>query len=136
MKRGHHVTVLTAYRGPLNGRLDWVEPSPWGWRAAYDGVEAIYLKSRLQYHKATLNPGVMDFCRKQLREYDIVHIYGLYDLLGPVVAYFCRLAGIPYVVEPMGMFRPIVQSIRLKRLYHQLLGIKLLSGAGVLVATI
>src|SRR5205823_4900182 len=50
-------------------------------------------------------------------------------------AYFCRLAGIPYVVEPMGMFRPIVQSIRLKRLYHQLLGIKLLSGAGVLVAT-
>ena len=41
-----------------------------------------------------------------------MHFYGLYDLLGPVVSYFCRRQGIPYVIEPMGMYRPIDRSIQ------------------------
>jgi glycosyltransferase involved in cell wall biosynthesis len=39
------------------------------------------------------------------------------------------------VVEPIGMFVPIVRNIVLKRMYHSLLGRKLLQGAAALIAT-
>ena len=41
-------------------------------------------------------------------------LLGLYDLLGPVVSYYCRRQGVPYVIESMGMYRPIDRSFRLK----------------------
>jgi glycosyltransferase involved in cell wall biosynthesis len=41
----------------------------------------------------------------------------------------------PYVVEPMGMFLPIVRSIWMKRLYHDTLGGRLLRGASRVIAT-
>src|SRR5260370_21306377 len=65
----------------------------------------------------------------------MVHIFGLYDLLGPAVAGACRKRAIPYVVEPIGMFIPIVRNLWLKRLYHLVWGRKLLQGASHLVAT-
>jgi glycosyltransferase involved in cell wall biosynthesis len=70
-----------------------------------------------------------------LREYDVVHIYGLYDLLGSVVGWFCRRRGIPYVLEPLGMFGPKVRSERKKNLYRKLIGNALFTGAQVVVAT-
>jgi glycosyltransferase involved in cell wall biosynthesis len=81
------------------------------------------------------NTGVLRFCRERLDKFELVHIYGLYDLIGPAVAYFCRRRRIPYVVEPMGMFRPIVRNFWLKRLYHSLFGQTMLSGAQRLIAT-
>jgi len=70
-----------------------------------------------------------------LHNFDIVHIFGLYDLLGPAVAAVCRARGLPYVVEPIGMFLPIVRNFQLKRMYHLLLGGPLLRGASALIAT-
>jgi len=135
--RGHRVTVLTADLGftdeaAASARL---ESSPWGWRCQQNDVEAIYLPQRARYRALTLNPRVFRFCRQRLSQFDLVHIYGLYDLLGPAVAFFCNRRRIPYVVEPMGMFQPIVRSLRLKRLYHALLGGKMLRGASRLIAT-
>ena len=65
----------------------------------------------------------------------MVHVYGLYDLLGPAVGASCRKQSVPYVLEPMGMFRPIVRTIRLKRLYHRTLGRDLIRNARFLVST-
>lgn len=136
-KRGHRVTVLTADLGfrAGEGRSAVPERNSWGWRAERDGVEAIYLRGRPWYHTLTVNPGVIRFCRQRLEAFDLVHIYGLYDLLGPTVAFFCRRRAIPYVVEPMGMFRPIDRSFRLKRLWHALLGKAYLHHASLLIAT-
>ena len=134
---GHHVTVLTADLGfgPREILAAKVVGDIQGWRTELDGAEVIYCRTRLHHRNLTVNPGVLTFCRRRLNEFDIVHIYGIYDLLGPAVAHHCRRLGIPYLVEPMGMFRPIVRSIRLKRFYHFLFGRKLLRGARVLVAT-
>ena len=137
-KRGHQVTVLTADLGFVAGNLgasDAVVRCPWGWRGEQDGGEAIYLRERARYRSVTLNPGVFRFCRERLRDFDLVHIYGLYDLLGPAVAFFARRWSLPYVVEPMGMFQPIVRNLRLKRLYHLLVGHRMLRGASRLIAT-
>ncbi|HEX4001827.1 MAG TPA: glycosyltransferase [Candidatus Acidoferrales bacterium] len=136
-KRGHQVTVLTADLGlgGVNGFAAKVQRRKWGWRWEEDGVEAIYLPTRGHYHATTLNPAIIGYCAASLRDFDVAHIYGLYDLLGPAAAYFCRRQDIPYLVEPMGMYRPIDRSLRLKRLWHRAVGKELLGGATRVVAT-
>jgi glycosyltransferase involved in cell wall biosynthesis len=136
-QRGHEVSVLTADLG-LADREDVgmkIEKCSWGWRAEQDGIEAIYLPTVAHYRAMTLNPRVIGFCRSSLRAFDVVHFYGLYDLLGPAVSFFCRRHGIPYVIEPMGMNRPIERSIPLKRLWHRSVGGAFWQNATKIVAT-
>ena len=66
------------------------------------------------------------FCARDCGNFDVVHIFGLYDLLGPRVAAACREAKIPYVVEPIGMFVPLVRNFWLKRMYHRVYGSEML----------
>ena len=134
---GHAVTVLTADLGfdPAKQEIANAVSTQWGFEAKEDGVETIYLRTSAHYRALTWNAGVAEFCRERLGSYDIVHIYGLYDLIGPRVASACRRIARPYVVEPMGMFQPIVRNILLKRLYHAVLGRAMLRGAARLIAT-
>jgi len=106
-----------------------------GWEGNDHGVKAVYLRTWQNYRATTINPSILRFCASRLRHYDVVHIYGLYDLLGSVVAWFCRRRGIPYVLEPLGMFGPKVRSERKKNLYRKLVGNALFTGAQVIVAT-
>jgi hypothetical protein len=91
--RGHQVTVLTADWG-VEARMSAAdaanaERGPFGWTRAENGVTAIYLPTWLKYRSVTWNPAVKRFCRTGLQEFDIAHIYGLYDSLGPAVAAAC-----------------------------------------------
>ena len=135
--RGHQVAVLTADFGftPSLAPAMKAEKCRWGWCAQEQGVEAVFLRSWGHYRALTFNPDVIKYCSASLARYDVVHIYGLYDLFGPPVAFFCRRYHVPYVVEPMGMFRPIVRNFRMKKLYHVLLGSRLLRGAQRVIAT-
>ena len=135
-RRGHQITVVTADWGMSSrGDLAAVEGSPFGWRRVENGVAAIYLATWLRYRSVTWNPAIKRFCRERLRAFDVVHIYGLYDLLGPRVAAACRGSGLPYVLEPIGMFVPIVRSLWLKRMYHQFPGRRMILGARAVIAT-
>jgi glycosyltransferase involved in cell wall biosynthesis len=139
-KMGHEVTVLTADWG-LDKRLknepgaEPAEDSPFGRRRRKNGVTAIYLANWLQFRALSWNPALPRYLRARLAGFEIVHIFGLYDILGARVAAACRLQGIPYVVEPMGMFLPIVRNIMMKRLYHRALGRSMLAGASAVIAT-
>ncbi len=134
---GHQVTVLSADQGfdAATRKAVNAATSRWGFEAHEDGVEAVYLRTRARYRAFTWNPGVSAFCRERLASYDLIHIYGLYDLIGSRVASTCRRLARPYVVEPMGMFQPIVRNIWLKRIYHAFLGGPMLRGASRLIAT-
>jgi len=137
--RGHGVTVLTADWGleerqreaPANGG----ERCPFGWRHVEEGVTAIYLRTWLRFRASTWNPAVNRFCRAKLSDFDVVHIYGLYDFLGPAVAGACARRKVPYVLEPIGMYVPIVRSFWLKRTYHAIYGKKMFEGASAVIAT-
>jgi glycosyltransferase involved in cell wall biosynthesis len=67
--------------------------------------------------------------------YDIAHMFGLRDGLTIPAAAGFRRAGIPYIVEPMGMLVPRVRSIGLKRAFDAVIGNRHLRGAAGLVAT-
>jgi glycosyltransferase involved in cell wall biosynthesis len=139
-RRGHQVTVLTA-DWKLDSRFPDGEPpagttrSPFGWRRDENGVQSIYLPTWLRYRALSWNPAVKRFARARLQNFDVVHIFGLYDLLGPAIAAQCRALNIPYVVEPIGMFLPIVRSFWKKRVYHAMFGKEMLAGARFLIAT-
>jgi glycosyltransferase involved in cell wall biosynthesis len=135
-RSGHQVTVLTADWGfekrMGEGKAD---QSPFGWRQVENGVTAIYLPTWLRFRATTWNPAVKRFCRARLGEFDVAHIFGLYDFLGPAVAAACAKRKIPYVLEPIGMYVPIVRSFWLKRLYHTLYAKEMFTGAAKVVAT-
>lgn len=139
-RKGHDVTVLTAdwgleKRAKETGAIISAERSPFGWRLKENNVEAIYLPTWLHYRQVTWNPAVSRYCNARLKNFEVAHIFGLYDLLGPSVASACRKRAIPYVVEPIGMFIPIVRNVLLKRIYHRLCGTRMLEGASAIVAT-
>ena len=139
-RKGHEVSVLTADWG-LEERLKTMpnespaEAGPFGQRRKVNGVTAIYLPSWLHYRAVSWNPALGRYLRAKLKDFEVVHIFGLYDLLGPRVAAECRKQKIPYVVEPIGMFVPIVRNIRLKKMYHRIWGRELLAGADAIIAT-
>ncbi|HEX9761352.1 MAG TPA: glycosyltransferase [Candidatus Acidoferrales bacterium] len=122
---GHNVTVLAttfdAHRASGSQRVV--------------GVEVCYLKPDIRYRTTTWNSGVQKFCDSRLREFGVVHIYGLYDLMGPAVARACRRQGIPYIVEPLGMTRAIDRSFFLKAMWHKWIGRDYMHAAASVVAT-
>ena len=139
-RRGHTVGVLTADWGfekrmQSEGAKIAAERSPFGWRSNENGVQAIYLPTWFRYRALSWNPAVKRYCRARLQNFDVVHIFGLYDLLGPAVAGACRVRKIPYVLEPIGMFVPIVRSFLLKAIYHFVWGRRMFERASAVVAT-
>ena len=136
-RRGHDVSVLTADLGLASyDDVDLrIERCRFGWRANHDSIEIIYLPTAARYRAITVNPRVLEFCRSALRTFDLVHFYGLYDLLGPAVSFFCRRHRIPYVIEPMGMNRPIDRNIQMKRLWHSIVGDVFMQSAAKIIAT-
>jgi len=121
-EQGNEVVVLTADLGfgPKAIAAAQVVAGPEGWRTDLDGVEVVYFRTLCHYRNLTVNPGILRFCRRHLKDFDIVHIYGLYDTLGPAVGRYCRKFKVPYFVEPLGMTRPIDRGFLLKRIWRRL----------------
>ena len=72
---------------------------------------------------------------RNVRRVDVVHVHGLY-LWHCVAAYFwCRLARVPYVVQPHGNLEPfqLRQSRRVKAAYDALVGRRLLRDAAAVL---
>lgn len=134
--QGQEVSVLTADLGFGHSQMvaTSAHRTAWGWGSDRGGVEAIYLRTKFHYRSLTVNSSLIKFCRQRLQEFELVHIYGLYDLLGPVVASYCRRFKIPYFVEPLGMTRPIDRGFLLKELWWKVFR-KYLPGASQVVAT-
>jgi glycosyltransferase involved in cell wall biosynthesis len=94
-----------------------------------------YLNSGLRYRTLTINPGARAFFETVIRTINLVHIHGLYDLLGPAAAAVSRDLNIPYIVETMGMFRPVAGGALRKRAFMRLFGRSMIRGAARFVAT-
>jgi len=51
---------------------------------------------------------------------DVVHCYGLYNLLGPAAMRLARRFGRPVFLEPLGMYVPRARHTGSKKVYHRL----------------
>ena len=72
--------------------------------------------------------------RKNIPDYEIVHIHGIYTFPTAVTAYYCRKAGIPYIIRPHGTLSPFIRSKSrlLKTIYISLVGKKNLNNASAI----
>jgi glycosyltransferase involved in cell wall biosynthesis len=111
VERGHVVEVLTTTLTDVGGRPDAhtrVEE--------LDGARVTYLATPLRYRWMGVTP-TLPLALRQLPRPTVTHVIGFRDPLTTVVAGWCRARRIPYVFEPVGMFRPRLRKVRLKRAF-------------------
>ena len=110
IRRGHTVDVITTTIVDLHRR-----PSLRSSVARVDGATVRYLSTPLRYRWMGIAPG-LPLALARVSRPSVVHIFGFRDPVTTGVAAWCRLAHVPYVFEPLGMFEPRLRKVALKRL--------------------
>jgi glycosyltransferase involved in cell wall biosynthesis len=127
VERGHAVDVVTTTLVDLHGR-----PSRRSSVGEVDGATVRYLASPLRYRWMGITPG-LPIALARVRRPDVGHIYGFRDPVTTGTAAWLRMRRIPYVLEPLGMFRPRLRKVRLKRTLDATLYRGVARGAAVVV---
>jgi glycosyltransferase involved in cell wall biosynthesis len=130
VSRGHVVDVLTTTIVDLDRR-----PSARSRLGVVDGATVHYLGTPVRYRWMGITP-TLPVALARLRRPDVVHVFGFRDPITTGTAAWCRLARVPYVFEPLGMFQPRLRKVALKRLLDATLYRGVARGAaGVVVAS-
>ena len=107
---GNAVDVLTTTIVDLHHR-----PSARSRIAFVDGATVHYLATPVRYRWMGITP-TLPLALTRLKRPDVVHVFGFRDPVTTGTAAWCRLARVPYVFEPLGMFQPRLRKVVLKRL--------------------
>jgi glycosyltransferase involved in cell wall biosynthesis len=108
--RGHEVDVVTTTILDLHAR-----PALRSSLGVVDGATVRYLATPLRYRWMGITP-TLPFALARVNRPSVAHIFGFRDPVTTGVAAWCRLAHVPYVFEPLGMFEPRLRKVLLKRL--------------------
>ena len=127
--RGHEVDVLTTTLRDVGGRPDRRSTV-----ATVDGARVAYLGTPLRYRWMGLTP-TLPFALHRLDRPDVVHVMGFRDPVTTGVAAWTRMKGIPYLFEPVGMFRPRLRKVRFKRAFDSTLARGVASGARLVIVS-
>jgi glycosyltransferase involved in cell wall biosynthesis len=109
VERGHEVDVVTTTLADLH-----TTPSRQTSVATVDGARVHYLATPLHYRWMGITPTLPWWLAKLPRP-DVAHVFGFRDPVTTVTAAWCRARGVPYVFEPLGMFRARLRKVGLKR---------------------
>ena len=131
-ERGHRVAVCTTNTGnPTSITLDkndiFQGYVPGIERLAFSAQASVLLVSR----------GMRAWLHRRIREFDVVHIHGLYRFPPTYAARCARKRGIPYIIRPHGSLDPYLykqssQSVLLKRMYERWFDWPNLNAAGAI----
>jgi glycosyltransferase involved in cell wall biosynthesis len=102
--------------------------------AVVDGARVHYLATPVHYRWMGIPPTLPWWLAKLPRP-DVVHVYGFRDPVTTGTAAWCRARRIPYVFEPLGMFRARLRKVGLKRTLDSSLYRGIASGAAA-IATV
>jgi glycosyltransferase involved in cell wall biosynthesis len=125
--RGHVVDVLSTTIVDLERR-----PSARSRVGVVDGATVHYLGTPLRYRWMGITPSLPLALARGKRP-DVVHVFGFRDPVTTGTAAWCRVARIPYVFEPLGMFQPRLRKVALKRLLDATLYRGVARGAAAVV---
>ena len=130
---GHEVTVYTTDVGNTqSSRLD-VQRG----KMVIDGVKVYYFRNisnRLAFkHRLFLPVGMTSFIRKNITNFDIIHIHDYRSLLNVIIHHYSKKYGVPYVIQSHGSL-PRMGKQGLKRLYDWVWGNKILKNASKVIA--
>lgn len=125
--RGHHVDVWTTSLVELGVR-------PHGSREDdVDGARVHYLGTPLRFRWMGIAPRLP--LALDRRRPDVLHVFGYRDFVGTAATAWARARRVPYVFEPLGMFRPKLRKVALKRVLDSTIYRGVATGARAAIAT-
>ena len=126
--RGHTVEVVTTSLVALGRR-----PNAMTRTTDVDGVTVHYLGTPVRYRWMGLTPTIHRRL-SALERPDVFHVFGFRDFVGTFAAGWARRQGVPYLFEGLGMVRPMLRKVALKRAVDGSVYRPVLDGARLLVA--
>jgi glycosyltransferase involved in cell wall biosynthesis len=127
--RGHDVEVVTTTLRDVAER-----PERRTTVTTVDGARVTYLGTPLRYRWMGITP-TLPLTLRRLARPDVAHVMGFRDPVTTTVATWCRARRVPYVFEPVGMFRPRLRKVRVKRLFDATLVRGVAAGARLVVVS-
>jgi len=127
--RGHSVEVVTTSLTSVGRGASWRSHTE-----ERDGVRIRYLATPARYRWMGVTPTLpLELARAERP--DVVHVFGFRDPVTTGVAAWARLRRIPYVFEPLGMFRARLRKVALKRALDSTLYRGVASGAAAVAVS-
>jgi glycosyltransferase involved in cell wall biosynthesis len=102
--------------------------------AGVSGTEAVGLPVVSRFHGTPIPSGLQRLARLA-RGADVVHALGYRDPVSTTACLSADRAGVPYVLEPVGMHRRRLRTLQLKRVFDRAIGKRVLGRARAVVAT-
>lgn len=126
-KKGHEVTVYTSDFGSPQSRVPISKGNDY---EMIDGVKVFYFKNlSLLFYRLTrlaITPSLIRFARRDLSNYDIIHLHQYRSLQNVIILYFAKRKGIPCVIHPHGSIGRVVEKRTLKYLFDTFFGYNIL----------
>jgi len=122
VERGHDVTVYTTNRSKYDYHLLSNKP------LSIDGMRIYYFENlrRLNPFQQTQIPPVPYYlpfiARKEVKEFDVIHIHGHRTLLEASVVHYAIKHNIPYILQAHGSMPFLSQHERLKPIFDKIYG--------------
>jgi len=132
IERGHDVTVYTT--DGFKSRLKIEKNKP----VNVDGIRTYYFRNLSNYlAKKFILPTpyyLPVIVRKELKNFDIVHIHAYRGFLGVVMHHYAKKYNIPYILQPRGSL-PIMTKSKQKKVFDILFGHSIVKDATKIVAS-
>lgn len=130
-KRGHDVTVYTTNYSLRDVGVETNKP------VNLEGMCVYYFENLRKYFPVKTPPVpyyLPLIIRKEIKNFDIIHIHEHRTLLAAIVSYYARKNRIPYIIQSRGSVLPFYQKESLKKFYDYLMGNKILENASAVIA--
>jgi glycosyltransferase involved in cell wall biosynthesis len=127
VKRGHEVEVYTS--NFLDGKRKMENDS-----LVIDQIKVNYFNYIMRHYAFFLTPSMIPAVRKNLKEFDVIHIHDFRTFQSIVTYYYARKYNVPYVLQAHGSLPRAYSWQKLKWLYDELFGYKLLRDASKVIA--
>jgi glycosyltransferase involved in cell wall biosynthesis len=99
-----------------------------------DGVDFHVEKTWLHKQGFSLMPRLIPWCRKNLKQYDVVHMHVYRTFQNIVLYYYCRKYKIPYVMDAHGSVPYFIKKNSIKKIFDKFIGKSILKNASFLLA--
>ena len=129
---GEEITIYTSNMDYPKGRLNVAVNTP----IADDGYNVWHFP--VQFPPYMISVEMAKALRDHVKEFNLVHIHGLYRFPQAVAAHYARRHDVPYIVQPHGVLDPFLfygrRPIR-KRVYEYMVELRNLNSAGAIQFT-
>ncbi len=136
VKKGHDVTVYTTDVCDRVSRSDVKKNRP----VQVEGIRTYYFKNiskALAYdHKLFFSPSLLSVIRKDISEFDIIHLHEYYTFQNIVTHYYAKNYHVPYVLSVRGSLCPKVrkQKAPYKQVFTYFFGRYILRDVSIAIA--